>query len=114
MKQISDNRDSSRKSFLLFFLFAAIINSDERAKKKKKKFSFQGNLAQRSKGAYSCVEICSKSSVFEKVNKNSGFTNCVASMFNHIAAGHGNSRNICWAFVGGDSIFAVGYTFPMV
>lgn len=70
-------------------------------------------MAQRSKGAYPCVEICSKSSVFEKVNKNSSFTNCVASMFNHIAAGHGNSRNICWAFAGGDSIFAVGYTFPM-
>lgn len=33
--------------------------------------------------------------LFEKVDKNSGFTNCAASVFNHIAAGHGTR-----AFVG--------------
>lgn len=33
--------------------------------------------------------------LFEKVDKNSGFTNCAARVFNHIAAGHGTR-----AFVG--------------
>lgn len=56
----------------------------------KEKFSFCGNLAKRSEG-----NIFVRRDLFEKVDKNSGFTNCAASVFNHIAAGHGTR-----AFVG--------------
>lgn len=56
----------------------------------KEKFSFRGNLAKRSEG-----NIFVRRDLFEKVDKNSGFTNCAASVFNHIAAGHGTR-----AFVG--------------
>lgn len=56
----------------------------------KEKFSFRGNLAQRREG-----NIFVRRDLFEKVDKNSGFTNCAASVFNHIAAGHGTR-----AFVG--------------
>lgn len=56
----------------------------------KEKFSFCGNLAKRSEG-----NIFVRRDLFEKVDKNSGFTNCAARVFNHIAAGHGTR-----AFVG--------------
>lgn len=60
------------------------INSDERKILVSRKFGAK-------KGGYIFV----RRDLFEKVDKNSGFTNCAASVFNHIAAGHGTR-----AFVG--------------
>lgn len=60
------------------------INSDERK-----------ILVSRKFGAKERGYIFVRRDLFEKVDKNSGFTNCAASVFNHIAAGHGTR-----AFVG--------------
>lgn len=61
------------------------INSDERKILVSRKFGAK-------KGGW---YIFVRRDLFEKVDKNSGFTNCAASVFNHIAAGHGTR-----AFVG--------------